>query len=176
MKIDLLSFAVAGLFLALPSVAETTPEWPGLPPQCWPESRNVHGGSEGEQWQKNVRITQIRAEKPKGGEFSPNKGYFFVRQGDWPTARLLIYAEQEMPTQIEFNGLSGLGSVNWINEKLLFFRVWWTPTTGNDVIFDVESGSVIYSEQFWDGSLARRQALDSCRQGGCECTPEAAPR
>jgi len=175
-KIYPLSLAVAGLFLALPSVAAVTPEWPGLPPQCWPESRNVHGGSEGDLWEKNVRITQIHAEKPKGGEPSPNKGYLFVRQGDWPTARVLIYAEQETLTQIEFSGLSGLGSVSWINEKLLFIRLWWTPTTGNDVIFDVESGTAIYSEQFWDGGQARRQAVDACRQTGCECTPGAAVR
>lgn len=167
-----LRFVAAALLLAVAAgvaAGERESEWPGLPPDCWSEARIFHAGNDGNLWEKNTRISRLQAERPKPGEYSPNKGYYFVRSGDWPTARIVIYAEKDDLTQIEFTGLSGLGGVAWINEKLLSIRVWWGRATGNDLIFDVESGEVIHSEQFWDGAIARSQFIESCPKVGCTC-------
>lgn len=168
-SICLAGLAVGASLLALPAAAAADVEWPGLPPDCWSEARVFHAGTDGEIWEKNTRITQIHADKPKPGELSPNRGYYFVRHGDWPTARIVIYAEKDALTQIEFANLSGLGKVAWVTEKLLHIRVWWGRATGNDLLFDVETRTVIYAEQFWDGTNARRQFVDNCPKAGCTC-------
>lgn len=157
-----------GFFISAFAFAADDP-WPGAPPDCWSEDRNVHSGSEGQQWEKQTRIGVHAGERPKPGEMSPNQGYWFVRQGDWPTARILVHAEKAQLTQIEFSGIHALGEVRWINEKLLFIRVWWSRLSGNDLIFDVETESFIASEQFHDGGMARRQFRENCPKIGCAC-------
>lgn len=157
-----------GFFISALAIAADDP-WPGAPPDCWSEERNVHAGSDGPYWEKRTRIAPYAGERPKSGELSPNQGYWFVRQGDWPAAKILIHAEKDRLTQIEFSEIHALGEVRWINEKLLFIRVWWGRTTGNDLIFDVESEAVISSELFRDGRIARQQFRDSCPKVGCTC-------
>lgn len=163
----LLGFVISALASSM-AMAGDDP-WPGAPPDCWIEDRNVHSGSEGPYWEKHTRIGPYEGERPKTGELSPNQGYWFVRQGDWPAARLLIHAEKAQLTLIEFSDIHALGELRWINEKLLFIRVWWSRSTGNDLIFDVEAESVIASELFRDGGMARRQFRENCPKVGCAC-------
>ena len=55
----------------------------------------VHGAATIDPWRKNTAIARVHAEKPTPGEFSPNKGYFFVVEGGNPSARITIYAEKD---------------------------------------------------------------------------------
>lgn len=154
------------LMLAVPSRGS---EFPGAPPDCWNESRLVHTGDEGRYWEKNTQISRFDGPRPKGGETSPNKGYAFIRQGEWPRARILVDAEKGYLISIEFSDLQGLGNVSWINEKLLFIRVWWGRVAGTDLVFDVEAETLLYTEQFYDGYLARQQFIERCPTTGCTC-------
>ncbi len=45
----------------------------------------------------------------------------------------------------------------WINEKLLFIRVWWTRHTATDLIFDVELRREIFREMAHDGIMLFQQ-------------------
>lgn len=159
-----LSFVIA---LTLGSVASG--DWPGLPPDCWAESRMFHGAEIMNLWQKNTAFIPLKIEKPKSGVFSPNKGYYFVVEGGRPTGTVNIYAEKDHLIQVTFSNLYGLLDVKWINEKLLFMRPWWGRIMGTDLIYDVEKETVIYAETITDGHLAQRQYLESCPQHGCEC-------
>ena len=42
-------------------------------------------------------------------------------------------------------------SLRWINEKLLWIRVWWGRVLGTDAVLDVESESFVYREMVHDG-------------------------
>lgn len=56
------------LFMSQAGIAST--EYPGLPPDCWSESRSVHSGIP-DSWkllEKNLKFSHIR-EEPKGKKF-----------------------------------------------------------------------------------------------------------
>ena len=144
--------------------------WPGLAPDCWSEPRFFHGENKYDPWQKSVTISQVKAEKPKPGVYSPNKGYYFVREGlGRPDATITIYSEKAHLIQIQFKELFGLGETQWINEKLLFMRPWWGKIVGTDIIYDVEKEKIIYAETVTDGGMAYYQFKENCPQQGCEC-------
>jgi len=65
----------------------------GLAPDCWKESRHVHGQGDWD-WKANVKISQARAERLKNGILSPNQGYSFLFEGGRPDGKLTIYAEK----------------------------------------------------------------------------------
>ncbi|MGR8932608.1 MAG: hypothetical protein ACU836_18455, partial [Gammaproteobacteria bacterium] len=144
--------------------------WPGLPPDCWSETRNVHSAFPGQShWEHNVRITARNGEKPKSGEISPNKGYLFVVQGGRPTGQITIYAEKDHLTELNFSELFGFSDIRWVSEKLIFIRAWWGRIAATDFIFDVEKEKIVYSEGVTDATQARQQYLESCPTHGCQC-------
>jgi hypothetical protein len=133
-------------------------------------SRNVHSvQSEGDPWEKHTKVTVRQGEIPQPGEVSPNKGYFFVRTGGRPSARITIYAEKDHLIEINFSDLFGLSDVRWINEKLISMRPWWGRIMATDIIFDVENEKIIYAETVTDGYQAHQQYLESCPTHGCRC-------
>jgi hypothetical protein len=161
---------IFSLLLILPSAYASSPELHGLPPDCWTEDRLIHGNEESDPWQKNIAIAAIKGEKPKPGVLSPNKGYFYVQEGSGrPNAKITIYAEKDHLIQINISELFGLSDLKWINEKLIFIRVWWGRRLGTDLIFDVETERILYVETVVDGALVRRQAEESCPLLGCQC-------
>ncbi len=159
-----------GFLAALPLAPIAADGWPGLPPDCWTRSRMVHSVQDpSDFWQKHTRITTRKAEKPKAGQLSPNKGYLFAVENDRPSGRVTIYAEKDHLVEIHFTELFGLTNVQWVNEKLIFMRAWWGRIAATDILFDVESEKVIYSEPLTDGFMAMQQYRESCPVHGCEC-------
>jgi hypothetical protein len=143
--------------------------WLGFPPDCWSEPRFFHGENEYDPWQKNITIAVLKAEKPEPGVFSPNKGYYFVREGWRNDATITIYSEKKHLIQIKFKELFGLGETRWVNEKLIFMRPWWGKIVGTDIIYDVENEKIIYAETITDGAQAYYQFKEGCPTYGCEC-------
>lgn len=153
----------------LRKIAASAEGWPGLPPDCWSESRLVHSVQDlGEVWQRNTKITR-REGKPVAGQVSPNKGYVFAVEESRPSARITVYAEKPHLVEIEFVELFGLSEVRWVNEKLIFMRPWWGRIAATDLIFDVEREKFIYAESLTDGFLAHQQYLESCPLRRCTC-------
>src|SRR5262245_35921699 len=156
------------LFPLICSAADK-PQWPGLPPDCWKESRSYHGALGPDFWKANTKISVVKKPKPAPGIFSPNNGYFFVLEGWRPSAKVTIYAEKDHLIEVTFSELFGLSDVRWINEKLLFMRPWWGRIQGTDLIYDVENEKVIYAEGITDAYIAYQQYQESCPQTGCDC-------
>ena len=156
--------------LAQASDAASNP-WPGLPPDCWSEVRLVHQGGtdEDDPWRQNTTITSVMAGKPAPGVFSPNKAYFFVTEDGGTSARVIIYAEKDHLIQFAFSKLKGLSDIKWVNEKLIFIRVWWGRIMATDFVYDVEQEKLVYTETVVDGYLALQQYRESCPLLGCEC-------
>lgn len=65
----------------------------------------------------------------------------------WNTTLWVHSAESAGPVlKIEFFDHGNTFEASWINEKLLFARVWWGHVASSDLIIDVERGKVIYHE------------------------------
>jgi hypothetical protein len=143
--------------------------WPGAPPDCWREERNIHGGDSDAVWQANTVIRKLNNTLLKPGIFSPNKGYFFVTEGGRPSGAVTIYAEKTYLIRIEFAELFGLSEVKWVNERLLFMRPWWGRIAATDLIYDVEAEKIPYAESATDAYLAFQQFRESCPVQSCEC-------
>lgn len=159
-----------GLLAILPLGAIAADGWPGLPPDCWTESRMIHGVQDlADLWQKHTRVSTRKAEKPKAGQLSPNKAYLFIVEGGRPSGRVTAYAEKDHLVDIDFTELYGLSDVHWVNEKLIFVRAWWGRIAATDILFDVETEKVIYTETVTNGSLAMQQYRESCPIHGCTC-------
>jgi hypothetical protein len=147
--------------------------WPGLPPDCWPESRNVHSG-EAVDLEINT-FPSIRfsheTQSPSGDPvYSANGGYYFITDGFRPESSLFIFAEKPTHWKISFTDTFYGAQPTWINEKLLFIRVYGGRIAFVDMVVDVENEEVIYTERGVDGYIAFQQYKDGCKElGGCEC-------
>lgn len=110
--------------------------WPGAPPDCWTEERNIHLGDFADIWKTNTVIRKLNGTKLKPGIHSPNKGYFFVAEDGRPSGVVTIFAEKAYLIRFEFTQLFGLSDVKWVNEKLLFMRPWWGRIAATDLIYE----------------------------------------
>jgi hypothetical protein len=149
--------------------------WPGLPPDCWTEVRNFQGDGDDWNWSSRTKIERVVASKPDAATLSPNGAYYFALAGEQPDPALLIFAVKDHFSQISFTGSRGLTDVKWINERLLYLRVWWGRVAATDLVFDVENERMVLTESVHDGGNAMAQYRDMCpRLGGCRCMEKAA--
>ncbi|KAF0145869.1 MAG: hypothetical protein FD156_547 [Nitrospirae bacterium] len=159
-------------FLSISDVVlAATTNWPGLPPDCWSEARIVHNIDNWKKLPQNFKIEKVKIEKPvKFENVSPNKGYSYKNEGFRPDVTISIYAEKDHLTVIKITDVFGVSDIKWINEKLLFIRIWWGRIAIDDVIFDVEKEAIVYTEPAVDGFQAYQQYKDFCKKlGGCKC-------
>ncbi len=160
---------LCGVFACVAIANSAERNWPGAPPDCWQEARNVHGGDSADMWKINTVIRKLKDGKLKPGVHSLNRGYFFVAEEGRPNGVVTIFAEKSYLIRIEFSHLFGLSEVKWVNEKLLFMRPWWGRIAATDLIYDVEAERFIYAESVTDAYLALQQFRESCPVHGCEC-------
>lgn len=87
----------------------------------------------------------------------------FMEPGPWNT-RVYIGDNAGSRWTVKFANHSTYGvNVNWINEHLLFARVWWGRIVSTDMIFDAETGTYLYRRQANYGKLFMN-CPDSTRQ------------
>ncbi len=73
----------------------------------------------------------------------------FMKKGPWSTkARIVGNKAHPVNLTIEFRDHANQAiRVDWLNEKLLFLRVWWGRVVSTDLILNVETGERIYAEE-----------------------------
>jgi len=141
-------------------------------PSKWREPRLYHGPFQEE---FAYRIVISDSDVPAAllsPVHSENKAYYYMtarpdfsRPGPWST-RIFIYSEREKMTSIDLIGHASYEvRIEWINEKLLFVRVWWGRILGSDFIFDVERNEIRSKEMVMDGGILFRQYKAS-KDGG----------
>jgi len=169
-------FPLISLLLVSSSTTFADGGYPGLPPDCWTESRNVHGGYAVEGQLKELFDALVSIEKSaiEGNSsfenLSPNNAYSFSVVGSRPDVRISIFAEKDHAAHINLKEVFGVSDAKWVNEKLIFFRIWWGRLMFTDTLFDVENETFIYKENGMDGFMAYQQFQASCRKvGGCRC-------
>jgi hypothetical protein len=161
--------AVGGATAAEPGSGQQA-AWPGLPPDCWTEPRLYLTDTDDWNWPSRTKIERIAATAPLQVTRAPNRVYSFAVQGEAPRQSVLIFAEQPRAIRISFNDPRGLAEVKWLNEKLLYLRVWWGRVAATDLFFDVEQARVVLAQSVHDGADAMQQYQEGCRRmGGCQC-------
>ena len=102
---------------------------------------------------------------PENKVLSPNKAYWFYRSTPpeditskkfTPGNPIIIFNERDYVIQIaptkDHPGYI-VEKINWINEQLLYFEIWWGRVLGTCYIYDVENESFIYKEMINDGGI-----------------------
>ena len=83
----------------------------------------------------------------------------YSRPGPWDTTIMVGNAAGSKVLQLTFqNHASGSVSIRWLNEKLLFGRVWWGRIYSTDFILDVEREQFIYKQMAHYGEV-----IEPCR-------------
>jgi hypothetical protein len=101
------------------------------------------------------------AERPG---LSPNHAYWFAVQesvtAEGRPRMTIISIFNERPGYLQImlkDNPRYEPQVKWINEKLLFVRVWWGRVLGDDLIIDVERETIIYREAVHSGLIPFQQ-------------------
>jgi hypothetical protein len=96
----------------------------------------------------------------------PGHGWISPGDGQWSVA-----AEEGVPGSVLLSGPGGLRRIHvpdyihrplearWIKPGILHLVIWFNPHYGAYAVLDVESGSVILSEQLHDGTDTYNQWL-----------------
>lgn len=137
-------------------------------PLCWDDPRIIFPEDEQttlEAWESAHRLTHVQESMPEEYHLSPNNAYAFYletlkKEG---THRLFIFNERPRLTALELEKIWSIQDIKWINEKLIYLRVWLGRIAGVDVLFDVEQERFLHVESFRDGEIAMQQRKESCK-------------
>jgi hypothetical protein len=145
--------------------------WPGLPPDCWTEIRTYQTDGDDWNWQSRTRIEGVALGKPEKAVPSLNGVYYFaISEPGTSNSSVLVYSEKSHLTRISFGEAKSIGNVSWINERLLYMRIWWGRVAATDLVFDVEKESVVHAESVHWGQDVFEQYRETCAlHGGCQC-------
>jgi hypothetical protein len=145
-------------------------------PNCWGEPRIYHpAGAYADELEtaaaKHVRLRRVRGAVPAEHQLSPNGAYAFHRaehahaegRSGSTTVTVTIFTEADELLEVHASDVWNMTNVKWLNEKLIFFRVWLSRIGGVDLVVDVEQDAIIYKEAVADGRLPWEQAKESCK-------------
>ena len=150
-------------------------------PYCWDEARTY--ASE-ELARIDVAIAQIDIDKGIEGTLSPNGAYEFDITGqsngahpEW-RPRLLVFNERPYLLEIQFPSTKTISDAEWINENLIFVRLWRGRIAGSDFIIDVEKEAIVYQQPIRQGEIAFEQYKQCSEEEWkdeehCRCFDEA---
>ena len=103
-----------------------------------------------------TEIQKIKTTEPKNEDavLSANKSYWFsVTSPEKKNQAITVFAgSAAYRITFEDSYLNFPVEARWINEKLLFVRVYWGRIIGSDYIFDVEHGAFVHKEMVHDGT------------------------
>lgn len=73
----------------------------------------------------------------------------FTKTGTWDTrARIIGNTAHPVNLMLEFRDHANqYVFADWLNEKLIFLRVWWGRLVSTDLVLNVETGEPLYIEQ-----------------------------
>jgi len=129
-------------------------------PDKWEDSRIFQTPFDN-RWDDRISISRQPFQELKGEKvYSPNKAYWYIIEvaestGQENIVKLYLFNERQYLIEITLldKYLNFDENIKWLNEKLVFIRVFWGIRLGMDMIFDVEEELVIYKELVHDGSI-----------------------
>ncbi len=146
-------------------------------PHCWDKIRTYASGTTD---RIQVSVTKIERATELDGTPSPNGAYQFDITGRATDAdpewypRLIIFNERPYLLEVRFPNTRAISEAEWINENLIYVRLWWGRVAGSDFIVDVEREKVVYQQPIRWGDSAIQQyeqcAVDDWKdEEQCRC-------
>lgn len=171
-----------------PAPAQGTEVW-HTSPDMWREPRLFH--TDDPYLDYLDRIALVRTDSPlplstpiSEDAISPNRAYSFILHGlDTNPADVRIRIDVERPYVLELV-VKDIDTrygprIEWVNEKILFVRVWWGRVLGADILVDVEREKILYEEIVQNGVIPFQQFRDEdfriLREAMLETVPPAVP-
>jgi hypothetical protein len=99
-------------------------------------------------------------------QFSPQRGMWlyatqpnYHKDGPWTTTALIRSADGNTARKLTVidHGQGGV-KLEWLNERLLFGRIWWGTILSTDFIVDVQNREYIYQQNAYYGDL-----MEACK-------------
>ncbi|WP_299947324.1 hypothetical protein [uncultured Microbulbifer sp.] len=136
------------LLIAVVSHYAGANQHPGEMPDCWKTPRAVHNTQAiDEMILKHVFISKLVGAPLVELEYiSPNHGYSFSYINRRPNSSIKINSEKAYLVTIALRNIFGLSNVKWVNENLIFFRVYIGQEVFLDIIFNVEREEIALSQ------------------------------
>lgn len=126
----------------------------------WTKPRNFHVDFE-QDFGAKIQITEkAKGVDPDSVSLSENKVYwFYVEPYDEKEfeQRIILSGKRMLTITLEDAYPNFPVRIEWINEKLIFVRVWWGRIAGTDMIFDIEKQEFISREMVYDGTQLYNQ-------------------
>lgn len=106
-------------------------------------------------------VTELQVPDGVEKQFSPQRTFWlyaaqpnYQKDGPWSTTVLIKSADGKTMRKLTFLD-HGTGGVNlqWLNERLLFARVWWGRILSTDLILDVQNREFLYQQNAYYGQL-----------------------
>jgi hypothetical protein len=135
-------------------------------PDKWIAPRLFHESPAPPEYRNRVKLGHSNVESRMAPKvLSPNGGYWFHDEPsscDAPAngnRAITVFTERSPALQLTLVQADCRypGEARWMNEKLLFVRVWWGRVLGSDLILDVETEQLLYHELLHDGTQALQQ-------------------
>jgi hypothetical protein len=161
------------------SAALSAEVFPGLSPDCWQDVRAYHGLPDSNfdyrkhfsvSKQQKLRVDTAAASSEAFDNLSPNNGYSFNVSVKRPSAVIKIDSEKSYILIVNFNNIFGLSDAKWINENIVYVRMFLGRELFFDILYHVESEIVIHSQQGRQSDQIINQYRESCNNTeGCNC-------
>jgi hypothetical protein len=138
--------------------------WEGhTSPDKWAKPRVFHTPFD-PKYETRITKSSIDFQDMAGKILSPNEAYWFsteppdtTKECPWSTS-VFLYNERPYLIRIEFKNHASYGvKAKWINEKLVYFDVWWGRVLGSSLVYDVEKEDFIIKEMQNDGVIPFQQ-------------------
>jgi hypothetical protein len=153
------ALAVASLFMAvlLPSPAAAQAN-----PGC--ESAKVQYSPVDDKYVDKIKVqavTELQVPDEAEKQFSPQHTMWlyqetpnYEKDGPWTTTALIRSTDGHTLRKLTFadHGTGGV-KLEWLNERLLFGRVWWGRILSTDFILDVQNREFLYQQNAYYGEL-----------------------
>jgi len=126
----------------------------------WNQPRNFHSAFEDE-FSDRIGVLEKEKRAPtKTANYSENEAYWFEIEPlneQTNEQRIAVSGDGHITISLKDTYPNFPTKAHWINEKLIFIRVYWGRIVGTDLIFDTEKKEFIYREMVYDGTILYRQ-------------------
>ena len=111
-------------------------------------------------------VTELQVPEDAEKQFSPQHTIWlyldppdYQKNGPWNTTALIRSTDGRTLRKLTFtdHGTGGV-KLEWLNERLLFGRVWWGRILSTDFILDVQNREFLYQQNAYYGDL-----MEACK-------------
>jgi hypothetical protein len=148
-------------------------------PLCWAESDLVHYHKYNEEKtcekyiSENFKIEKIEFKGKMNWQVKSSLGYGFAKEVRKDSAIVVVGTGDKYMSKITATNSFTIENEKWVNENIIYFRIWIGRIRACDIYFDSENRSLAFYQNAVDGDLIRDQYLSGCKShpaGNAACS------